>query len=63
MGGVGFGSTGRRCFGREGMSRQRWDRARVWDSLEAEMHSSQTDPIGGRAGLEHRTDSLRPLEA
>ena len=32
-------------------------------ALVAEMQSSQTDPIGGRAGLEHWTDSVRPHEA
>ena len=30
MGGVGIGSTSRRCFGREGMSRRRWGRGWIW---------------------------------
>jgi len=49
------------------LGQQRWDLAtRVGFggmTLDAEMRNSQTDPIEGRVGLDHQTDSVRPPEA
>jgi len=35
----------------------------VPDPLDAEIRTSQTDPIEGRAGLDHQTDLVRHSEA